>query len=165
VNSPVPGFLPPDEYVASLARKRMAAAALFRDGAGRVLLVDPVYRDTWDLPGGAVEAEESPQAACRREVAEELGLDRPAGRVLVVDWVPSRPGRPEGLIVVYDGGLLSPTEIAAITVPARELAGFAFVPPSEVAARVTPLVGGRIAAGLDAVTDGLVLSLEAGRQG
>jgi 8-oxo-dGTP diphosphatase len=165
VNSPVPGFLPPDEYVASLARKRMAAAALFRDGAGRVLLVDPVYRDTWDLPGGAVEAEESPQAACRREVAEELGLDRPAGRVLVVDWVPSRPGRPEGLIVVYDGGLLSPTEIAAITVPARELAGFAFVPPSEVAARVTPLVGGRIAASLDAVADGLVLSLEAGRQG
>src|ERR1035438_4690192 len=76
-----PGVVPPDEYVASLARKRMAAGALCRDRVGRVLLVDPVYRDTWDLPGGAVEAEESPHAACRREVAEELGLDRPpAGR-------------------------------------------------------------------------------------
>ena len=95
--------MPPDIYVASLARKRMAAGALYRDWAGRVLLVDPVYRDTWDLPGGAVEAEESPQAACRREVAEELGLDRPVGRVLALDWVPSRPERPEGLIVVYDG--------------------------------------------------------------
>jgi hypothetical protein len=73
------GVLPADQYVASLARKRMAAGALFRDGAGRPLLVDPVYKDTWDLPGGAVEAEESPHAACRREVAEELGLDRPAG--------------------------------------------------------------------------------------
>jgi 8-oxo-dGTP diphosphatase len=163
VNSPGPGFLPPDEYVASLARKRMAAAALLRDGQGRVLLVVPVYRDTWDLPGGAVEAEESPQAACRREVAEELGLDRTAGRVLAVDWVPSRPGRPEGLIVVYDGGTLSPAEIAAITVPASELAGFAFVPPPEVSARVTPLVGSRIAASLDAAAKGLVLSLEAGR--
>jgi 8-oxo-dGTP diphosphatase len=165
VNSPFPGFLPPDEYVASLARKRMAAGALFRDEEGRVLLVDPVYRNTWDLPGGAVEAEESPQAACRREVAEELGLDRPAGRVLAVDWVPSRPGRPEGLVVVYDGGTLTPTEIAAIAAPARELAGFAFVPPSEVAARVTPLVGSRISASLEAAATGRVLSLEAGRPG
>ena len=163
MNSRVPGFLPPDEYVGSLARKRMAAGALFRDEGGRVLLVDPVYRETWDLPGGAVDAEESPQAACRREVAEELGLDRPAGRVLAVDWVPSRPERPEGLIVVYDGGTLSPAEIAAIAVPDRELAGFAFVPPSEVAARVAPLVGHRIAACLVAVARGLVLSLEAGR--
>jgi hypothetical protein len=67
--------LPPDQYVASLARKRMAATAFLRDGEGRVLLVNPVYKQTWDLPGGAVEAEESPHAACRREVAEELGLD------------------------------------------------------------------------------------------
>lgn len=94
---------PYPDYVASLARKRMGAAALVRDQAGQVLLVDPVYRDTWGLPGGAVEAEESPQAACRREIAEELGLDRPTGRILVVDWVPSRPELPEGLIVIYDG--------------------------------------------------------------
>lgn len=49
------GVVPPEVYVVSLARKRMAAA-LFRDDAGRVLLVDPVYRVTRDLPGGAVEA-------------------------------------------------------------------------------------------------------------
>jgi 8-oxo-dGTP pyrophosphatase MutT (NUDIX family) len=164
-NHRVPGFLPPDEYIASLARKRMAAGALFRDEDGRVLLVDPVYRDTWDLPGGAVEAEESPHAACRREVAEELGLDRPPGRVLAVDWVPSRLGRPEGLIVVYDGGTLGPAEIATLVVADSELAGFAFVPPSDVAMRVTPLVGSRISACLDAVAQGLVLSLEAGRPG
>ncbi|MGH3401698.1 MAG: NUDIX domain-containing protein [Streptosporangiaceae bacterium] len=165
MNSRVSGFLPPDEYIASLARKRMAAGALFRDEDGRVLLVDPVYRDTWDLPGGAVEAEESPHTACRREVAEELGLDRPPGRVLAVDWVPSGPGRAEGLIVVYDGGTLSPAETATLVVTDSELAGFAFVLPSLVAARVTPLVGSRISACLDAVAQGLVLSLEAGRRG
>jgi hypothetical protein len=49
--------LPPDQYVASLARKRMAATAFFRDEQGRVLLVNPVYKEPWDLPGGAVEAE------------------------------------------------------------------------------------------------------------
>ena len=35
--------------MASLARKRMAATAFFRDAAGRVLLVDPVYTEPWDL--------------------------------------------------------------------------------------------------------------------
>lgn len=46
--------MPLDVYMAPLARKRMAAGALYRDRAGRILLVDPVYRGTWDLPGGAV---------------------------------------------------------------------------------------------------------------
>ncbi len=140
----------------------MAAGALFTDEAGRVLLVDPVYRDTWDLPGGAVEAEESPHAACRREVAEELGLDRPVGRVLAVDWVPSQPERPEGLVVVYHGGVLPPADIDAITLPDGELAGFAFVRPAQVADRVTPLVGRRIAACLQALTSRTVVSLEGG---
>jgi 8-oxo-dGTP diphosphatase len=153
------GVMPPDVYVASLARKRMAPGALCRDRTGRVLLVDPVYRDTWDLPGGAVEAEESPQAACRREVAEELGLDRPVGRVVALDWVPSRP---EGLIVVYDGGVLAANDIDAIVVPEEELAGYAFVPPDQVPNRVTPLVARRIAACLDALAAGTVASLEGG---
>jgi 8-oxo-dGTP diphosphatase len=132
----------------------MAAGALFRDQDGRVLLVDPTYKPTWDLPGGAVEKEESPQAACRREVAEELGLDRVPGRVLVVDWVPSRPERPEGLIVVYDGGILAADEVAAITLQDGELAGYKFVEPGEVAERVSPLLARRIAACLDAVVAG-----------
>jgi 8-oxo-dGTP pyrophosphatase MutT (NUDIX family) len=83
--------LPPDQYVASLARKRMAVTAFFRDDQGRVLLVNPVYKEAWDLPGGAVEAEESPYAACRREVAEELGLDRPPPSPH--RWL-ARPARP-----------------------------------------------------------------------
>ena len=86
MTSGVSPLLPPDQYIASLARKRMAAGVLFRDEDGRVLLVDPTYKPTWDLPGGAVEKEESPHAACRREVTEELGLDRPPGRVLVRKW-------------------------------------------------------------------------------
>ena len=43
----------------------------------------------------------------------------------MVDWVPSRPKRPEGLIVVYDGGILAPGEVAAITLQDGELAGIA----------------------------------------
>jgi 8-oxo-dGTP diphosphatase len=155
-------MLPPDQYVASLARKRMAATAFFRDGEGRVLLVNPVYKQGWDLPGGAVEAEESPHAACRREVAEELGLDRPPGRVLAVDWVPSRPERPEGLVVVYDGGVLSEPEIEGIVLADGELAEFEFVARDEVAGLVTPLLARWVASCLDAVAAGAVAALENG---
>jgi 8-oxo-dGTP pyrophosphatase MutT (NUDIX family) len=157
-----PVMLPPDQYVASLNRKRMAASAFLRDMSGRVLIVDPTYKPTWDLPGGAVEAEESPHAACRREVAEELGLDRPPGRVLAVDWVPSRPERPEGLVVLYDGGILSTAEIDGIVLGDGELAGFMFAGPDGVAARVTPLLSRRIAACLKAVAAGTVAALENG---
>jgi len=125
--------LPPDQYVASLARKRIAATAFIRDEEGRVLIVNPVYKPMWDLPGGAVEADESPHAACRREVAEELGPDRQPGRVLAVDWVPARtigPDKtllPDGLIIVFDGGVLSPAELEEIVLADGELAGFEFV--------------------------------------
>jgi 8-oxo-dGTP diphosphatase len=100
--------------------------------------------------------------ALSREVAEELGLDRPVGRVLAVDWVPSRPERPEGLIVVYDGGVLTTKDIEAIVVQDGELAGFAFVRPDQVARRVTPLVACRISACLEALVGGTVASLEGG---
>ena len=145
--------------MASLARKRMVATAFFRDVEGRVLIVNPVYKPVWDLPGGAVEADESPNAACRREVAEELGLDRPTGRVLAVDSVPARvigPGQtllPDGVIIVYDGGVLSPAEVKEIVFADGELAGFEFVTADEAAGRVTPLLARRIAACLQ-VGDG-----------
>jgi ADP-ribose pyrophosphatase YjhB (NUDIX family) len=50
--------LPFDEYAASLNRKRTAAGVLFRDQRSRVLLVETSYKPEWEIPGGAVEAEE-----------------------------------------------------------------------------------------------------------
>jgi 8-oxo-dGTP diphosphatase len=135
---------------------------LLRDESGGVLLVDPSYKDPWDLPGGAVEAEESPHAACRREVAEELGLDRPPGRIVAVDWVPSRPERPEGVVIVYGGGVLSAADIREIVLGDDELDGYAFVVADELTELVTPLLARRIRACIQAVADGTVAALENG---
>jgi 8-oxo-dGTP diphosphatase len=154
---------PIDQYMASLARKRMAAGALFRDTAGRVLLVEPTYKPTWEIPGGTVEENESPTAACRREVIEELALDRPVGRVLAIDWVPPRSERTEGLMLVYDGGILTPTDIKAIRLPADELASYALVSPDRVSELAGALLARRIAACLDAAATGTAISLEDGR--
>ncbi|GAA3076878.1 hypothetical protein GCM10020254_21100 [Streptomyces goshikiensis] len=92
-------------YIASLPRVLAGAAALYLDAAGRVLLVEPNYREGWALPGGTIESDlgESPRAAARRESAEEIGLDLPLGRLLAVDWVLGS-ARPPLVAYVYDGG-------------------------------------------------------------
>ena len=93
----------------SFATPRVAAGALFFDDRGRVLLVHPTYKDTWDIPGGYVERGESPAAACRREIAEELGLDRPVIRMLGVDWAPNG-NEGDKLLFLFDCGTLGADE-------------------------------------------------------
>lgn len=43
-----------------------------------LLLVRTSYRAGWTFPGGGVRREETPEAAARRELAEEVGLVLPA---------------------------------------------------------------------------------------
>ncbi len=100
-----------DDYTATLPRKRVGAGVLFSDGHGRTLLVEPAYKDYWEIPGGAVEAGESPRAAAAREIEEELALHLRPGRLLVTDWVPPRPDRTGSL-------RMSGPTVAAHTAPA-----------------------------------------------
>src|SRR5580658_6956820 len=62
------------DFYTSLPTKHISAGCLFCNGLGGVLLVKPVHKDRWEIPGGGVEANESPLAACVREVREELGF-------------------------------------------------------------------------------------------
>ena len=61
----LPDVLPVEQYVAGLARKRMAAGVLFRDRIGRVLLVEPSYKPNWEIPGGAEVRPAVEAAGCR----------------------------------------------------------------------------------------------------
>lgn len=69
---------------AKFATPRITAGALFIED-GQILMVHKTYGNGWDIPGGYVDIGESPAAACHRELLEELGLDRPAGR-LPMPW-------------------------------------------------------------------------------
>jgi 8-oxo-dGTP pyrophosphatase MutT (NUDIX family) len=51
-----------------------AAGALIRDEEGRVLLVRHVD-GPWQLPGGAIDPDESPEEAARRECREEASIE------------------------------------------------------------------------------------------
>jgi 8-oxo-dGTP pyrophosphatase MutT (NUDIX family) len=156
-------LLPFDEYARSLNRKRVAAGVLYRDEAGRVLLVETSYKTEWDIPGGAVEADESPWLTATREVAEELGMTRPLGRLLVIDYVPTEGVMPEGLALVWDGGVLTDAEFDGLTLTDPEIKSLKFCTPDEVAELVRPRMAGRIAAALNGLTGGFVALCERGR--
>ena len=85
---------------AKFATPRITAGALFVDN-GQVLMVHKTYGNGWDIPGGYVDIGESPAAACHRELLEELGLDRPARRLLAVDWAPN-DGEGDKILYVFD---------------------------------------------------------------
>ena len=62
------------------------AGAIVRDASGRVLLVQRANepsRGLWSLPGGRVEAGESPEEAAAREVFEETGLRVRVGELVL----------------------------------------------------------------------------------
>jgi len=57
------------------------AAAVVLDAAGHVLLVRKRGTAAFMLPGGKIEADETPHAALHRELREEIGCD-------LADWRP-----------------------------------------------------------------------------
>ena len=67
---------------ASTGRDVIAAAILIRDGElllGHRCATKMNFPNTWDVVGGHVEQAESPRAALRRELVEELGIDASLG--------------------------------------------------------------------------------------
>lgn len=143
------------------SRPTVAAGVLFFDEAGRILLVQPTYKDHWDIPGGYVETRETPAQATAREVREELDIEAPVGPLLVADWAP-HPDEGDKLLFVFDGGTLTEGQIDGIRLQADELASCSFHDPAEAATLLIPRLGRRIAAALDAHHAGHTSYLECG---
>ena len=150
------------DFTAIQPRKRMGAAVLLCDERGRVLLVEPTYKDHWEIPGGAVEADESPFTAVVRKLKEELNLPVQPGRLLVIDWVPPRPGRTEGLMLVFDGGILSPGQTTQIRLPAEELHSWAWCTEQQASKRVAEPLARRVLAAIHARAENTTVYLENG---
>jgi 8-oxo-dGTP diphosphatase len=134
-------------WYATLATMFGAAAALFTNPAGRILLVKPNYRDHWSLPGGLLEDGEPPHAGCRREVAEELGLQITPGPLLTVAWVPPDGVRPRPVVhFIFDGGELD--DDVSIDLQDDELDEYRFVEPGDLASYLPPIIAARVTAAL-----------------
>ncbi|MDW6065110.1 NUDIX domain-containing protein [Streptomyces sp. FXJ1.4098] len=161
------GHRPPPhrrDYYALLPAPMMAATVLVTDTSGRVLVLDPSYKDHLDLPGGMVEADESPAQAAARELAEELGLTVPVGRLLAVDTSSAAAARHGRAVtcMIFAAPPLAPAQAGQLTFPDGEIRAAYWMSRDEAARRLPARLAARVAAGLDALATGGVIHLERG---
>ncbi|PWJ27295.1 ADP-ribose pyrophosphatase YjhB (NUDIX family) [Branchiibius hedensis] len=105
---------------ASLPIKRAIGQALIRNSRGEVLLCQLSYKKFWDLPGGVVDPHESPAAAVRREVKEELDVTIALHGLAAVTWLPPWRGWDDAVLFLFDARL-DPADEAAIHLEPREI--------------------------------------------
>ncbi|MGY2895796.1 NUDIX hydrolase [Deinococcus sp. UYEF24] len=127
---------------------RQCAAAIIRNPAGQVLLVQQNYGSfAWGAPGGVVEPGETPMRAAVREAAEETGLEIELTGVIGV-YLLQGGGWPDILAHLFTAEILSGTEhivdageIARLEW--RDLDNLPLLMVTDVEAALTDLLAGR----------------------
>ncbi len=141
---------------------RMAAGLLVTHqfGPEQCLLVKPSYKDHWEIPGGVVEPGELPAETAEREAKEEIGLVRPAGRLLVVQTIVAADKSTCLVAYVFDGGSLARGN--GLAVDGQEIVDWAWCDGySRMNVFATaPLLGQRVTAAIDAQRTGRTFHLE-----
>ena len=153
-------------WVASLPKVIASASMLFQDAEGRILLLRQSYRPDkkWSVPGGGIEEGEFPAAAAHRETLEEIGLDVTPGALLMVDWRPRDGERPPLIQFLFDGGTLTPEDIARIRLQEGEIGEYGFFDLAAARERLAPHTYNRLLRAVE-VREGRepVQALEEGR--
>lgn len=121
----MPGDPSRDDTVLEVPRIPASAGALVFDSSGRLLVLKPTYKRGWTIPGGQMQADgETPWETCRRETKEETGLGVDAGRLVCVDFLRPRPGKPGGVRFLFDCGALTDRALEAIELQEDEIAEY-----------------------------------------
>ena len=147
-------------YTESLPKKRMGAGCLLFNEQGKILLVKPTYKPGWEIPGGVVEENESPKQCCKRELREELGLERKIGSLLVIEYNCETDEKSESLMFIFDGGILYGMEISSIKLPKDELSEFAFFTRQSLPQEMEPALRKRISAIFEQAATGAGIYIE-----
>ena len=127
-----------------LPSKRLAACVLLFDDDDRLLVVKTTYRRNWLVPGGIVERNESPWQGARREVEEEIGIEVDRLHLAAMDWRSSDDEYDDSLHFVFDGGVLSAAQKAAIRADGIEIADYRFAERDEAEKLLDPHLWRRI---------------------
>jgi 8-oxo-dGTP diphosphatase len=103
--------------------------------------VKPSYYHHWLLPGGRLEAGESPAEGIEREVKEEIGLTKKINQLLSAHYISKgamvgvqgqpRKTKDEEISLVFFGGNISSEELGRIQVDGVEIIDFNYLPVDE----------------------------------
>jgi 8-oxo-dGTP pyrophosphatase MutT (NUDIX family) len=137
-----------EEPLYEIPRIPASAGALIFDKAGRLLILKPTYKQGWTIPGGQVEADgETPWEACRREALEECGVEVATARLVCVDFLRPRAGRPGGVRFLFDCGTFGAEVLGRVQVQPEEISEFRFVPVAEALELLSGPLRRRVRAG------------------
>ena len=113
-------------WMATLEKRAASAAVVVYDGEGNVLVVKASYKQHWGLPGGIIDAGETPRMAAVREVQEETGLTIDPDKLqfsMVLDRI-SAVGQTYQFVFDYQA---APEELAVIAIDQHEIVDWALV--------------------------------------
>lgn len=115
-------------WLESLPRKLIAVKLIVCDKDDKCLLVKPNYQDYWDIPGGGVDANESPINAAIRELTEETGLVVSEHDLGLIDVIYYKEH--DHLTMIYE--LTTEVDVDKIVIEESELDEFKMVALNEV---------------------------------
>ena len=111
-------------------RRRRHEGALVAIHVGQALLLLPSsYRQAWNFPGGSVRAGETPAAAARRELSEEIGLVPTTSLIPVDETCGVWDGRRDRVFLFT----LRLDQLPVLSLANREIIGARLVLPDELA--------------------------------
>jgi 8-oxo-dGTP pyrophosphatase MutT (NUDIX family) len=119
--------------VKNLPKKRWWAGALFFNTQWRILLLEPSYKDDWEIPWGIIEGNESPKETCVREVKEELWLDIEIWELLCLEY---QREKDDSYMFIFDGWILSDNEVKNIVLQESEILSYHFLTVEEIESKL-----------------------------
>ena len=127
------------KWIASLDARFSSAAVLIENNKGELLILKANYKDNWGLPGGVVDAGESPLAAAVREAKEEANIDLAPGE-LTLAMVASRQSEDYLSHQFVFTAVLSDDRLSNIRLQESEIEDSYFISKEEVAQANFPLL-------------------------
>ncbi|GAA3286700.1 NUDIX hydrolase [Streptomyces lavendulae] len=156
-------WMPPEEYVKTIANATSYAGFYFTDTADRpVQLRSALNSDRWQWPGGNMEPGETPWACAVRECREETGIAFGGeSRLLAVHFLIQNVHWPLNRFgLIFEGGSLTDEQIAAIVLDPAEHTEFRVRTLAEWERIMPPHSFARLKAADDARRTGGVAYLE-----
>ena len=117
------------QWRANAPKKLVAVKLIVKSEKGRILLVKPTYKPTWQFPGGGVELSEAPVEALIREVNEELGMKvkEQEDKLVGVVFQP----KDDAVLIIYEFQR-NLDESTVLQLQKDELEAYQFASPTEV---------------------------------